>query len=79
MPSVQGVDVCPVCGEEYWYDFDCRTGEYSKLSMCACDRWRYDAEEFLKMKGLFEEFKKFHEERERERKQEDEGQEQEMV
>jgi hypothetical protein len=26
------------CGEEYWYDFDCRTGQYTKLSMCKCDR-----------------------------------------
>jgi len=66
MSSVTNVDVCPVCGEEYWYDFDCRTGEYTKLSMCHCDRIRRDMEEFLKEKGLWEEFKKFHEEREKE-------------
>jgi len=40
MSSVQNTAVCIVCGEEYWYDFDCRTGEYTKLSMCKCDRER---------------------------------------
>jgi len=68
MPRVTDTDVCPVCGEKFWYDFDCRTGEYSKITMCACDRRMWDAEEFLKMKGLYEEFVKFHEERENERK-----------
>jgi hypothetical protein len=72
MVSVQDTEVCPKCGEEYWYDFDCNTCEYTVLSMCACDRYAFDAEEFLKEKGLFEEFKAFHEERERERKEEQE-------
>jgi hypothetical protein len=72
MVHVDDTDVCPVCGEEYWYDFDCATGKYTKLSMCACDRYVFDAEEFLKSKGLLEEFKKFHEERERERLKEKE-------
>jgi nuclear transport factor 2 (NTF2) superfamily protein len=66
MVSVQGTDVCPNCGEEYWYNFDCTTLEYTKLTACACDRFMCDAEEFLKNKGLWEEFLKFHEERERE-------------
>jgi len=70
MVSVQETKVCIVCGEEYLVDFDCRTGEVTKLSMCACDRWRADAEKFLKQKGLFEEFLKFHEEREKELKKE---------
>jgi hypothetical protein len=69
MPSVQDKAVCPICGEEYWYEFDLRTGEYTKLTMCACDRYVSDAEEFLKMKGLWEEFLKFHEEREKEYKE----------
>ena len=43
MPHVQNTAVCPSCGEEYWYEFDCRTGEVTKLSMCACDRWIEDA------------------------------------
>jgi hypothetical protein len=68
MGSVQNVDVCPVCGEEYWYELDLRTGEYRKLTMCKCDRFARDVEEFLKTKGLWEEFLRFHEERERELK-----------
>jgi len=68
MPTVQGTAVCPVCGEVYWYEFDLRTGEYRKLTMCACDRFRANVEEFLKKKGLWSEFLKFHEEREKEYK-----------
>ena len=75
MPTVQDTAVCPVCGEEYWYEFDLRTGEYRKLTMCACDRYVRDAEKFLKMKGLWEEFLKFHEEREKEYKEEVEEEE----
>ena len=33
MVSVQDIAICPTCGEEYWYDLDCRTCEYTKLSM----------------------------------------------
>jgi len=68
MPHVQNTAVCPSCGEEYWYEFDCRTGEVTKLSMCACDRWIEDAKLFLKEKGLLDEFNKFHQEREQELK-----------
>jgi len=68
MTKVQDTRICDGCGEEYWYEFDCNTGEVSKLSMCACDRWIADAKEFLKEKGLLEEFEKFHEEREKEYK-----------
>jgi hypothetical protein len=41
------------------------------------DRYVFDAEEFLKSKGLFEEFKKFHEEREKQRGEEEEKEEEE--
>jgi proteasome assembly chaperone (PAC2) family protein len=68
MVGVSGVEVCPICGEEYEYYVDCTTMEYMK-SMCKCDRFAYDAEEFLKRRGLWEEFLKFHEERERAYKQ----------
>jgi len=71
MAGITDTDICPVCGEEYWYDFDCTTGEYTKLSACACDRWRMDAEDFLKEKGLWEEFQRFHEEREKEEAEEE--------
>jgi hypothetical protein len=77
MAHVDDTDVCPECGEEYLYEFDCRTGEYTKLSMCKCDRYVFDAEEFLKSKGLFEEFKKFHEERGKQRGEEEEKEEEE--
>jgi len=60
MSSVQDTDVCIVCGEEYWYDFDCRTGEYTKLSMCKCDRQREKLEQ--KIKKLKDELKYFRDE-----------------
>jgi hypothetical protein len=66
MPTVENTEVCPSCGEEYWYEFDCRTLTYTKLTMCKCDRFIHDAKEFLKMKGLWKEFMKFHKEREKE-------------
>jgi hypothetical protein len=69
MVTVENTDVCYACGEEITYEFDCRTGEYTKMTMCACDRYSHDAEVFLKKRGLFEEFKKFHEELEAERKE----------
>jgi len=69
MPTVQGTAICPVCGEEYWYELDLRSGEYRKLTMCKCDRFMRDAEEFLRSKGLWEEFKRFHEQREKEYKE----------
>ena len=71
MVSVQDIKVCPTCGEEYWYDLDCRTGEFTKLSMCKCDRMIMYAEEFLKEKGLLNEFEKFVAEREKEREEEE--------
>jgi len=72
MPTVQNTAICPECKEEYWYELDCRTGEITKLTMCKCDRWIRDAKEFLKMKGLLDEFNKFHNKREQKlRKQRD--------
>jgi hypothetical protein len=59
MPSVQNTDICPTCGEEFWYDFDCRTGEYTKISKCKCDREIEYAREFIEKKGLLDEFEKF--------------------
>jgi len=70
MSSVQNTEVCPTCGEEYWYDLDLRSCEYTKISQCHCDRIKKDMEDFLKEKGLWEEFKKFHIEREREYREE---------
>jgi len=67
MGGVQDTDVCKTCGEEYWYDFDTRTMQYSKLGSCYCDRATIDVKEFLKEKGLWEEFKEFHKRREKER------------
>jgi len=72
MVNVEGIDVCSVCGEEYWFDLDCQTGEYTKLSMCKCDRIVEYAREFLKKKGLLDEFDKFVAEREKEEKEEGE-------
>ena len=71
MVTVEGIDVCPVCGEEYRYDFDCRTGEYTKLTMCKCDRIIEYAREFLEKKGLLDEFEKFVAEMEKEREEEE--------
>ena len=67
MTTVDGTDVCMACGEEYWYQLDCRTGEYTKLSMCACDRRMANAEDFLKAKGLLQEFEDYHKKCEEER------------
>jgi hypothetical protein len=70
MVVVEDMDVCPNCGEEYSYEVNCSTGEYRKMSMCKCDRELFDAEEFLKGRGLLEEFRRFHEEMEKEREAE---------
>jgi len=59
MSAVQDTEICMVCGEEYWYEFDCRTFEYTKLTMCKCDRELQKAKEFLKKKGLLKEFLSF--------------------
>ena len=67
MPGVTNTDVCPKCGEEFWYGLDCKTFEYTALSECKCDRLQRYAEEFLKEKGLFEEFQKYVENMEKER------------
>ena len=63
MVTVDNTDVCIVCGEEFWYQFDCRTGEYTKISQCACDRLMNDMVEFLREHGLYEEFQRYHSER----------------
>lgn len=64
MVGVVDTEVCKVCGEEYWYSFEFPTG-YTKLTACKCDRFVTDVEDFLKEKGLWEEFLRFHEEREK--------------
>ena len=64
MAGILDSDVCQTCGEEYWYSY--KGFEYSKVSMCECDRYVRNVEEFLKQKGMLEEFERFHEERERE-------------
>mgnify|MGYP001606538793 CR=1 FL=1 len=38
MSSVQDTEVCLACNKEYLVDFDCRTGEYTKIGTCRCDR-----------------------------------------
>ena len=38
MPSVQNTGVCLRCGKEIMYDFDCRSGEYTQLTCCDCDK-----------------------------------------
>ena len=35
--SLIGEDTCPICGEKYTYEFDPRTGEYRRLTMCGCE------------------------------------------
>ncbi|ADC64701.1 hypothetical protein Ferp_0527 [Ferroglobus placidus DSM 10642] len=66
MGSVTNTAICPVCGEEYWYDYDTRTGTTTKLSSCACDREIECMREFIRMKGLKDEFREFMREREKE-------------
>jgi len=70
--SLQDTAICPTCGEEYWFDLDCRTGKYTKLSMCKCDRMIMYAREFLKEKVLLNEFEKFVAEMEKEREEDEE-------
>jgi hypothetical protein len=65
MVTVQNVATCPVCEEEYLYEVDLRTGEIVKLTLCKCDRFVRDAEEFLKKRGLWIEFLKYHKMKER--------------
>lgn len=67
MGGIIDLDECPICGEEFWYDYDGRTGEFTKLTMCRCDRIMVYVEEFLKSRGLLEEFEKYVEEMERRR------------
>lgn len=73
MGSIVDTGVCPVCGEEYLYDLDLRTLEYTKLSACACDRFKHHVEDFLKKRGLWEEFLRYHEELEAQFKEENEN------
>ena len=56
MTTVNDTNVCIACGEEYWYQFDCRTGIDTKISMCKCDRWAFCAEKFLDKHGLLGDF-----------------------
>ena len=70
MSSVMNFDMCPFCNEEYWYDFDCKSSEYTKVTMCKCDRYKNNVEEFLRQKKLFEEFEKFHAKKEKQVKRE---------
>lgn len=73
MGSVQDTDVCPVCGWGYWYEYDLRTGEYTKLTMCRCDIECNVAMEILKEHGLFEEYKRRLEEELKEHEGEGDG------
>ena len=36
---------CDSCGQIYLADFNCRTGEVSKISSCACDKQIRDLED----------------------------------
>lgn len=65
MGSVTDKGTCPVCGESYWYDFNYRTGETTKLSPCECDRKIGYCLEFIKAKGLEKEFQEFARKREK--------------
>ena len=67
MSSVNNTDVCSACGEEFWYDVDLRTGEYTKISSCRCDRYVLFLEEFLKERSLLERAKEEFEKAELER------------
>jgi hypothetical protein len=70
MTSVTNTDICPRCGEEFWYELDCRTFEYTVISECKCDRIQRCIEEFLKDKGLLEDFQKYVDDMEKERVEE---------
>lgn len=56
MGSVENTRVCEVCGWEYWYEFDLRSGKYTKLSMCRCDIEKDTALELIEEKGLMKEY-----------------------
>lgn len=66
MAGVTDQTVCSVCGETYWYEFNTRTGETTKLSYCLCDREMDYYREFLREKDLVEEFEEFRREKEKE-------------
>jgi len=38
MSTVHDSAVCPHCGEEYEYLFDCKTWETDVLTLCKCQR-----------------------------------------
>ena len=42
MSTVHDSAVCPHCGEEYEYLFDCKTWETDVITLCKCQRelWR---------------------------------------
>uniref|UniRef100_A0A7C2N9G6 Uncharacterized protein n=1 Tax=Archaeoglobus fulgidus TaxID=2234 RepID=A0A7C2N9G6_ARCFL len=52
-------EVCPTCGETFAIEFDPKAG-YRKISQCYCDRLLGDVRDFLKEKGLWDEFVEFH-------------------
>jgi len=66
--SISDTKVCMVCGEEFWYTFDCKTGEYTKTSACKCDRKAMFVEAFLEDRDLLETFNKEFKESEKEYK-----------
>jgi len=56
MVSVIDTDICPICGMEYWYEFDLRTGEYTKLTKCRCNIEHDVAIEIIERHGLSKEY-----------------------
>jgi len=66
MSGVIDEGVCPQCGETYTYEFDTRSWEFSKLTACRCDRVVDYYIEFIKRKGLEQEFEEFKKEKEKE-------------
>ncbi len=37
MSSVNGINICPRCGQDYEYVFDCNTSTEDRISSCKCD------------------------------------------
>ena len=51
-----------VCGEEYMYDFNCKTGEADKITMCKCDiKAKKTKEELKRYKKGFQILEKYFE------------------
>ena len=55
MGSVVRTDVCPICGTEYTVEMT-TTGEYRIIEPCKCSKIIQEAFNFIKEKGLWNEF-----------------------